>query len=390
MAIKELDSGQRHTFAPSALRVQLTGAMYGGAVLRALDQAGNESITVRLSDAEVVLTPQPRRLRLVATPTHGGSFPAGTSIGVTLRTEGASTATEQILVSEADAGALSAFEIAVLEFAADRAVLTVSNTGLLLPSTSPSPELEFTSGSVFGTPQAATLTPQRLTAAEDDHPSWLQPGRYALRDAAKLGMSDVPVTAWSVVLDGSGSMHPLHDNGQLDVLVGVVCGTYVHWTKQWASASVIAGVRVTEVITAAQGPQELTKAAFADKEPNSWSTLGEAARQVVNHMGPHGAVLIVTDGVPGDIERLCELAEANPASRFTIVTTGMSRYALSSDAQQNWWQEELGGMAPIDALPNISAVAVRVTPEGLLDLSGSHAAELALRLTAPLGERSSP
>lgn len=388
MAIKELDAGQRHTFAPSALRVQLTGPVHGsGVTLRALDQAGGESITVRLSDVEVVLTPQPRRLRLVAAPTDGGSFPAGTSIGVTLRTEGASAAAEQILVSQFDAGALNTFEIAVLEFAADRAVLTVSGSGQQLPATAPVAQQEFTSGSVFQSAPTTGVAPSQARVEDEEH-HWLQPGRYALRDAGKLGQSDTPVTAWGVVLDGSGSMRDLCDNGQLDALVQVVCGTYVHWTKTWASASVVAGVRVSDVPNAATDPKELTEAAFVGKEPSSWSTLAEGAALVVNRVGPGGAVLIVTDGVPGDIVGLSDLAAAHPDIRFTVITTGVSRYALSSDAHQNWWEEDLAGLEPIDALANISAVAVRLTPDGLLELSGTRAAELALRLTAPLGERS--
>src|SRR5690348_4013025 len=118
MAIRELDAGQSHTFPSTALRVQLTGASpNAGVLLRALDQAGDESVTVRLTDIEVVLTPQPRRLRLVATPSNGGSFPAATSLGLTLRTEGASVVGEQILVSAVDVGALMSHEVAVLEFA---------------------------------------------------------------------------------------------------------------------------------------------------------------------------------------------------------------------------------------------------------------------------------
>lgn len=400
MAIKELDAGQRHIFAPSALRVQLTGPVHGeGVLLQALDQAGGESVTVRLSDVEVVLTPQPRRLRLVATPKAGGWFPAGTSIGVTLRTEGASSAAEQILVSQFDAGALSTFEIAVLEFAPDRAVLTVSGSGQQLPASTSAEQQQFTSGSVFqGSSATAGSTPATTGGARgsagppaalgdgDDLP-WLQPGRYALRDAAKLGTPDAPVSAWGIVLDGSASMHDLHHSGQVDALVGLVCGAYVHWTKTWASASVLAGVRVTDFAEATTDPTELFKAGFVDAEPSSWSSVAEGAALVAGRVGAQGAVLIVTDGVPGDIARLAEVAAANPGVRFSIITSGVSRYSLSSDGQHDWWREELAGLEPIDSLPNISAVAVRQAPDGRLELSGTRAAELALRVTAPLGER---
>ena len=387
MAIKELDAGQRHTFAPSALRVQLTGPVHGGGVqLRALDQAGSESITVRLSDVEVVLTPQPRRLRLVAVPSDGGSFPAGTSIGLTLRTEGASAAAEQILVSPFDAGALNTFEIAVLEFASDRAVLTVSGSGHERPIADPLLRQEFTSGSVFqGSPQTPSGIEPELH--DDAEHVWLQPGRYALRDAAKLGESDAPAKAWGVVLDGSGSMRHLFDNGQLDALLGLVCGTYVHWTKRWASASVVAGVRVEEAVSADTDPARLTRTACVDREPSSGSRIAEATQLVVERVGATGAVLIVTDGVPGDIDRVADLALAHPRVRLTIITTGVSRHGLSSDGSRAWWQEELAGLEPIDAVSNISAVALRLTHDGRLELSGARAAEVALRITAPLAEK---
>src|SRR4051812_44362262 len=123
MLIKELDPGQSHTFGLFPLRVEITGAPATGVVrLMAVDQAGHESVTVRLTDTEVVLTPQPRRLRIVAEPVGGGSFPGGLRIGLAIRNEVANVASEQVLVSAIDVGALSSHEIAVLEFAADRSI----------------------------------------------------------------------------------------------------------------------------------------------------------------------------------------------------------------------------------------------------------------------------
>jgi hypothetical protein len=382
MAIRELDAGQSHTFAPTALRVQLTGASHGGGmILRALDQAGDESVTVRLTDVEVVLTPQPRRLRLVALPSAGGWFPAGTSLGLTLRTEGASSAGEQILISSVDVGALTRHEIAVLEFAADRAVLRVSGTSGGIVPTELLAEAPFTSGSVFrlGQPNQPTLPPP-----DDQRHTWLQPGRYALRDAERLGAIGEPVGAWGVVLDGSASMRPLYESGQLHLLLGLVCGTYVQWTNRWASVSSVAGVRVTDV-DAATDPEAITAAAFVGTEPSSWSSLADAAQGVVRRVGQGGAVLMVTDGVPGDIVRLAALGRDNPSVRFVVVTTGVSVQGLPSDVSNlAWWQEELAGFDVFRSLANFQAVAVQLPSDQRFELSGSRAAELALRLTAPL------
>lgn len=143
-----------------------------------------------------------------------------------------------------------------------------------------------------------------------------------------------------------------------------------------------------DVPSAHSDPTRLTKAACAEREPSSGSTIAKATELVVDRVGTTGAVLIVTDGAPGDIDRVSDLAATHPRVRFTIITTGVSRYGLASDASRAWWQEELAGLEPIDAGSNISAVALRLTHEGRLDLSGTRAAELALRITAPLVEKS--
>lgn len=383
MAIKELDGGQMHRFAPTALRVELTGASPGGGVvLKAVDQAGQEAVTVRLTDVEVVLTPEPRRLRLVAVPSTRGSFPAGTSLGLMLRTEGSSAAAEQILVSSVDVGALAMHELAVLEFATDQAILTVSRTdGGNAPTPPPNNRSkEYVSGNGYRHDEA----PPARTAPDEQEHTWLQQGRYALREAKKLGTVDSPVTDWGVVLDGSASMCAIYCSGQLEELLRLVCGTYVQWTNSWPSVSTIAGVRVVDVDTASTNPQLLAQTAFDGSEPSSWSSITEATTSALRRIGADAAMLIVTDGVPGDIDRLASLCRENPSVRFTIVTTGVSRQGLVSDGTPNWWEEDLVGLDDFVRLPNCSVAAVRVRSDERLELSGSRAAELALRMTAPM------
>lgn len=388
MAIKELDAGQKHTFAPTALRVELTGAAHGGGiVLTAVDQAGHESETVRLTDVDVVLTPEPRRLRLVAAPTRGGSFPAGTSLGLTLRTEGASVAAEQILVSTVDVGALAHHELAVLEFASDRAILTVSSTrGGHAPVAPPRSRSEsFISGELWDGAAAAAAR----TGPDDSESTWLRWGRYAFRDAHKLGTSGPPPTGWGIVLDGSASMCRLHSLGQLESLLHVVCGTYVQWAGEWPLVSMVAGVRALTVDAAATDPLLLANAAFGEAEPSSWSSICETTRAALRRIPPAGAMLIVTDGVPGDIERLIALSAENPAVRFTIVTTGVSRFGLTSDGEPDWWAEELLGLDRFASAANCAAVAVRLRVDNQLELGEARAAELALAITSPLTMASS-
>src|SRR4051812_24980859 len=102
MAITELDPGQSHTIAgPVALRVVLVGGQ-GVAELQALDRVGDETVPrpTRLTPTEMILTPQPRRVRLVVVPTGGGSFPPQSSIGLALRTEGRSLSRDEVIVAQ--------------------------------------------------------------------------------------------------------------------------------------------------------------------------------------------------------------------------------------------------------------------------------------------------
>ena len=385
MAIRELDPGQSHTFAePITLRVELTGVA-GQATLRPLDQAGGESAHIRLTPREVILTPQPRRVRLVVTPTAGNSFPAGTDIGLTLRTEGPSSSPEEILVSRVDLGALSSYELAVVEFAVNRVVLNVAGASSERIRGEETGERVYTSGQTFSDPLAhAALSPPA-----DEHHVWLQPGRYAMRDAGQLahfGRFDDPPSSWGLILDGSVSMQRLRATGELERLVGLVSGIMVEWTRRWATASVVAGVRVVEVSSVAAPPHALIDAAFNNSAPSSWAGTGAAAASVMRKLGGRGAVIVITDGAPGDLAQLTDVARANPDVQCTVVATGVSAaYGLTSDGQLAWWQEELAGLSSFAALPNTRVVAVQVRANGLLELSGDRAAEVALRLAQGAG-----
>lgn len=377
MAIKELDAGQTYSFRPTAVRVQLTGAVLpGGVRLVALDQADHEAETVRLTDTEMVLIPQPRRLRLVAVPSRAASFPAGVSLGLTVRTEGESTAMEQILVSVVDVARLRSHELAVLDFASDRAVLTVSKTrGGIAPGDVSMPD---------GAVEVVTVRDGlRHTRPDDAEHAWLQAGRWAHRDAEKLGEVASPPASWGVVLDGSASMRRLHLAGELEPLLALACGIHVQWSSAWSAAAAVAGVRVVEADSSATDPGVLTRTAFDGAEPSSWSSVAAATAALLKRMGPDPAVLVVTDGVPGDLDRLTTCFADHPRARFAVLTTGVSSRGLPSDGPIDWWQEELAALAALEA-PNVAVVALTLDAARRINLDGSRPAELALSLTRPL------
>jgi len=387
-AIHELAAGQSHQFELSPLRVTLTGTMQGhadgltvGVILRAVDQAERESVTVRMTDAQIILTPEPRRLRLVAYPTAGGTFDASTKIGLTVMTEGAAVVSEQVLVAPTDVGALPRHELAVLEFATDRAILTVAAPSR--PAVPDDPrDTDWKSGDVFG--PATTAAP--LERPNDDTHPWIRPARYAMRDAAKLRPSGVAGTGdgrrWAVALDGSASMGREQLREAAETVLALACGVLVEWTGWWAANTVVAGVDLLDVPEGRTDPAALIRSAFDGREPSSWWHVATAARQLAARVGEGGSVLMVGDGVPGDLAILVGVARSLPGVRFVLLSFGDSRHSLQSDGGHVSWQTDaMSGSELGDGVRNLEIVTVRLRADGSPLLEESRAAELAVRLT---------
>ena len=119
----------------------------------------------------------------------------------------------------------------------------------------------------------------------------------------------------------------------------------------------------------------------------SWSTLAAATERAIASVGQRGCVLILTDGVPGDVGRLTALASAYPDVRLCVVTTGRSAWGLPSDGACEWWAEELGGIDALAAAGNVRVAALRLRPDQGFELEGARPAELAMLLTGPARQR---
>lgn len=385
-AIHELAAGQSHQFELSPLKVTLTGTMPGhtdglpvGVILRAVDQAERESVTLRLTDAQIILTPEPRRLRLVAYPAAGGTFDAGTKIGLTVMTEGAAVVSEQVLVAPTDVGALPRHELAVLEFAADRAILTVADAP---PAPIDPGDTDWKSGNVFG----STTTAAAMERPNDETHPWIRPARYAMRDAAKLRPSGVAGTGdgrrWAAALDGSASMARGQLREAAETVLALACGVLVEWTGWWAASTVLTGVELLDVPEGRTDPGALIRSAFDGREPSSWWHVATAARQLAARVGEGGSVLMVGDGVPGDLATLADVARSLPEVRFVLLSFGDSRHCLPSDVGQVSWQTDaMSGSQLGDGVPNLDIITVRLRADGSPLLEGSRAAELAVGLT---------
>jgi hypothetical protein len=368
--VKELDESESYAFSPTPLRVILTGVKAdAGVTLRALDQAGNEATSHRLSAIEMILTPQPRRLRLVATPSTSRTFAPGTHVGLSLRTEGTSTEPEQIIVSQSDVGALSSREIAVLEFTVAKSVITVSGGG---------------SGEQ-GTAPGSGYVPVEGQSANDQE--WLRAGRYAFRDAAGSDVAEQSPSSWGLVLDGSASMAALHAAGQLDDLLVLAAGVMVEWTGRVPDAIALTGPgKFVEVPSARQDPRNLSAFAFTDREPALFAELAPTIQWVAGRLGGDGMVLVVTDGAPADLDAIVRLVEGIPRFVLSLVTIGRSKFSLPSDVPHQWWEEELSALEPLASLPNVRIVALGRGAGGSLsvELGDSRPSQLAAQLISPL------
>ncbi|WP_028636928.1 hypothetical protein [Nocardioides sp. URHA0032] len=385
VANRELDPGQSHDLPHAALEVTLTGADPRVVQLAALDQAGHETtVMIRKSATEVVITPEPRRLRLVTRPVDSRAFPAGTTLGLTVTTLGASVATEQVLIAQVDVGALPNCELAVVEFAPGRSIITASDTGLV-PANPGAPEERFTSGDLFGGERESVA----LVRPDDTAHPWIRPGRYALRDTSRLSSTaqrnDGTGKAWAVALDGSASITSALPRESLTAVLELACGTLVEWTGNWASEAVLSGVSAVAVADARTDPSALVAALYESVEPASWCYVAATAAELAGRVGPGGVVLLVADGVPGDLPALLDLARQHRQVDFRLLTFGRSRVGLTSDlGDVEWWAEELSGLELAEGVDNFSAVAVQLGPAGEPSLGGSRAAELAARLTSSL------
>lgn len=361
-AIHELAPGQAHQFVLAALNVTLTGSsaqqpdLSSAIELRAVDQAGQESVTVRLTSLQVILTPEPRRLRLMAFPTRSETFSPNTVVGLTVRTEG--TANDQALVPPVDVGSLASFELAVLEFAPGRSVLTAAGIAV---------------ASVPGGPATPDVS---------KHP-WLRAGQYAVREAEMRAPGAIPsdaVSRWGLVLDGSASVQ--RTQAALTDLVQLGAGINTAHSRAWPVQVLVTGPDTAVGQPPTSSPEQLLEAVTAAPEASSWCHLAGPARALAEQVGPGGRVLMAAAAVPGDVADLAEVARAHHDVAFQLLVPGTSVHGLPADAAaaSGVGAEQHLGTGSLTGLANVRVVSVGTTDEGTAALSDPRPAQLALAL----------
>jgi hypothetical protein len=366
---RELTPGMSMEFPPVPLRLALTGVTDDVRV----HTVGPGSVAVggrRVSDTELIVLPIEGAYRVEAVPTVGVAFPAGSRLGIDVTTDSATVESRQGFLQPTDVGALRSIELVTVTFREGGWVVTVAPTAR-------QPGARRVSLAKNG------QHPQPAAQIDDRTHRWVGPGRFAYRSAVSNGarMRSAGDRSWGIVLDSSASMWSTFRPSELEHLVNLVAGIFGEWTGRAPAAAYVTG-RTEPHRVAQPDPTALAAASSDAAQLASWSIVTPAIRASAGITGGLGAVVVVTDGVPGDVADLSALAQDEPMLDLFLVTTGISRFGLVPDTRgRESWEEELSGLESVAALPNVRIAALAIGRG--LDLDDGRSAELA---SALLGE----
>lgn len=343
---RELTPGMSMEFPPVPLRLALTGVTDGVRV-RTVGPGSVEAGGRRVSDTELIVLPIEGTYRVDAVPAVGPAFPASSRLGIDITTDSATVESRQGFLQPADVGALQSIELVTVSFRAGGWVVTAAPTAR-------QPGARRVSLARNG------QHPQPEGQIDDKTHPWVGPGRFAYRSALSNGARMRPTgdRSWALVLDSSASMRSAFRPSELEHLVILVAGIFGEWTGRPPAAAYATGLTQPHRVPHPD-PRALAAVSFNDAQPASWSIVTPAIRASAGTIGGPGAVVVVTDGVPGDVADLLALAQDEPALDLFIVTTGISRFGLSTDTRgREAWEEELSGLEPVAALPNVRIAAL--------------------------------
>jgi hypothetical protein len=119
-------------------------------------------------------------------------------------------------------------------------------------------------------------------------------------------------------------------------------------------------------LTAPGADRDVT-AVFTSPDP-SFSTLTDTVPAPWSRLAPSIAaagrqadlVVVLTDGVPVDVGAVAAAATTSK-TKIVLVSTGLSRFAVSGWSGEDW-REELAGLQPLADVPNARVIAVAVQP----------------------------
>jgi hypothetical protein len=312
-AIYELGPHQQVSLGRAALRVRATSTTRTAA---RVDVAGTTGPVQRISAGDLVVLPVPGQVHITVAPTSGVTFAEG-RVGLSLVTEGAGPR-HQIEIRETDVAAMSSARLATIDI----------GDGIVVTATGP-----------------------------QQAPAWLDAGVRALRQSGVPETDQCPPSPWGLVIDGSASMLHLQRSGQLLELLRVVCGALYGWSGQLPSCATLTAPGADRDVTAVFTSPDPSFSTLTDTVPAPWSRLAPsiaaAGRQA-------DLVVVLTDGVPVDVGAVAAAATTSK-TKIVLVSTGLSRFAVSGWSGEDW-REELAGLQPLADVPNARVIAVAVHP----------------------------
>lgn len=359
MPINELDPGERYSFAPVPMRIRVTGVPESGGVrLDIVDGAGGQAAMRRLSTTEVILLPQVGRFSLNLKSAGAPAFAHGLRLGLDFRNELAQGGQEQIVLTAHNVGALAEYAIAVLDMGELRADLAVADAHeVVIPDAGTPTRID---------PIRLIDEPEPASEVAPSKADWAARGRDAYR--AVYGAQPQSRQAWAVCLDASASMLLPQRTGALLELVELTAGV-----MQTATATGPVALRATpagrpiSVPVSSQYPRALVSAAFDQVEPRSSARLAPAIAGLAQELPEGGVIVVVSDGVPSDIDEVAAIISERPNLRTCFVAFATSSHGLPGQLPTSTWQEELTGLSAI-AGPRCRVIAVQ--PVSGIDTDG--------------------
>jgi hypothetical protein len=319
MPVTMLNPGDQHPMRAAALEVgwRVQGCARDQVLVTFEDGGGHPAAQVQpVGPQSLLLTGWPQAVALVARPVGTGAFPDGVRLDAYLNSKSHQTTGDQVVLPSFD---ISSTSSALL--------LTVAPAG---------------DGCVVAVP-AATSTP----AADLGSDSLVQRAAYsARRQSGSHTMPDHLRRTVSLAIDQSASMLPHHRSGAVQSLLELVLGV-----------NLMCGTAETVPVWSLESPprrlpralERTTITGYAAEELGRGPfTSGSALAPLIEHIDHSGtgdACVVVTDGVPADLNAVTTAltARTRPVSWHLLA---VARGPADPAARSEPWLDELRALDP--------------------------------------------
>ncbi len=335
MAVRQLTPGASIPAPAGPLRVRLDSPP--GVQLELRDESGAQIVpTHRVSPVEAIIMPGTKPT-LIGAVGSGQPFPPATLAGVTV--SGVSPGGDLFVRPQADIGGRS--------FAA-----------LVRLTEAPKPQL-----------RDALEVPREVQ--EPFLPrAWHRVGSYAYH-AHHDDFSEARVP-WALVVDASAGMMLASRRHQVGALLECVIGIVGSAMGSAPAAFLTCASPNPRDIRSGINSEALDWQAVLGDRPSPWSRVMPAVEQAVRGMRNDGILVLVTNGVPVDVEQL-ETWSTHTHRRLILIMLGRSHFeCVRSLRPVAEWDDELSAIGPLAAQPRTTVVsigALALVPDSAVDLA---------------------